>query len=184
MRRHALYAGCTLMLVTAATIGSNAQPLKCSRDKPPMFPNAPEPTWVLNGRAADSAAIRAVHADSIDDLAIICADVAYRVFQVEAHRNVIVVFTKPGPTRTLKAALETVKELQSRYHEKNGRFASTAAELGWSDSTGMMTMDIVIADDRKGWTAHGNHHDESCSMCRMLWKQNEHIFLRLQLHGG
>jgi hypothetical protein len=157
MKRHAFYAGCTLVLALAATSGSQPLRLKCPPGTPVMFPNAPEPAWVLNGKAADSTVMKSLKPDSVESIEIACADEVYRVFKVEARRNAVVIFTIPGPTVALKNALETVKALQQQYHERHGRYATTAEALGWSDASGLISVDIAVTENGTRWFATAKH---------------------------
>lgn len=156
-----LYAASVAVVAALAAATLSAEPshtaLKCPPDTPIQFPNAPEPAYVLDGKASDDAAFQALDHESIASIEIVCADDVHRVFGIEARRTAIVVFTKPGPHNVLKAALETIRTRQSAYYAEHGAFANDPAQLDWADESGLMTITLKVSEDGRRWTATGKH---------------------------
>ena len=146
-------------VLAAATLAAepSGSRLKCPPGTPIQFPNAPEPVFVLDGRAADEAAIRALDPKTVASIEIVCADDLHRVLGIEARRSGVVVFTKPGPHEALQAALETIRTRQSAYYADHGEFATDPAQLDWADESGLMTVTLKVSESGRSWSATGTH---------------------------
>ena len=142
----------------AAVVGAFAPSTarKCA-NVPILFPDAPEPVLVLNAKAVDRDSMRKLDDRRIESVNVVCADYIYRTFRIEARQSGVVIFTKPGPFSALRAVMDSIATLQTRFLARTGRFAQTLPELGWMDPAGLITVDLIIAADGSRWSATGKH---------------------------
>ena len=146
-----------LMLVGfAATVEHPAPRLKCNTS-PVLFPDAPEPVYVLNGKAVDKVGFEGLDPKAIESVAIMCAPELHQMFGIAARRTGIVVFTAPVPQATLQASLDAIVQLQAAYVQQHGVFASQLSELQWRDRSGRITIELTVTSDGTAWSATGRH---------------------------
>ena len=158
MRLLSLAGALVLIAVVAAPSPAPAiATLKCARGTPTRFPNAPEPVYVLDGKAVSDSALTALDKSSIESIEVLCFDEVYRRFGIEARHNGVVMFTKPGPRAVLRAALDSLAARQQAFVAEHGRFARTLTELGWSAPAEAISVDLSVSDDGTRWTAVGTH---------------------------
>lgn len=148
--------GAAIFIPHAADTSAASPELKCQPDMPILFEDAPEPAFVLDGRASSEDAIQALATDSIESVAIMCADELFELFGVKARRNGVVVFTKPGPASQANAALDRIAELQQAHHRHHGAYTADPQRLGWSDPGGLLTVELE-AQGGSGWRAVLSH---------------------------
>jgi hypothetical protein len=130
--------------------------MKC-RDVPVLFPDAPDIVYVLNTKAVPQEALARVNPDSIESVAIACASELHELFGIETRRGAVVIFTIPGPLSALKAAMAHVESLQKRYYAEHGEFAGSVEQLGWSDPSGLIRVNLSVTVSGTRWTATGLH---------------------------
>ena len=140
----------------ASAVDHTAPLLKCSTT-PVLFPDAPEPVYVLNGKAVNKVVFEKLDPDSIESLAIMCAPELHQLFGIAARRSGIVVFTVPVPQATLQASLDAIIQLQAAYVQQHGIFASQLSDLQWRDRSGLITIEITVTNDGNAWSATGRH---------------------------
>lgn len=148
--------GAVIIIPRAADTSATPPVLKCQPDMPILFEDAPEPAYVLDGRASDADTVQALAMDSIESVAIMCADELFELFGVKARRNGVVVFTKPGPASQANAALDRIAELQQAHHRQHGAYTADPQRLGWSDPDGLLTV-ALEAQGGSGWKAVLSH---------------------------
>jgi hypothetical protein len=141
---------------TVLTLGSGGGARKCT-DVPVSFPDAPEPIYVIDGERFRPDSVPHLDRAVIHRISVVCADYLYETFGIKARRTGVVIFTVPGPEKVLRASMDSIAVLQGVFFEARGRFASDVAELGWSDPSGLMTVDMMILPNDRGWTATGSH---------------------------
>jgi hypothetical protein len=125
------------------------------RPEPAPFPDAPDVVFLLNGKFMDKDAIGPA-AETIDGVFIVCDVVKlYNTFGIKSQRGAVFIFTKPGPKAALQARLDSVVALQRTYRAREGKFATRLADLGWSDPSGVITIDLKVAENGASWTATG-----------------------------
>ena len=153
------FAGALALIITAgaSTPTPGTPMLKCASGTPTRFPNAPEPVYVVDGKAVSEQELLALHRDSVQSLEVLCFDEVHRRFGIEARRNGIVIFSKPGPGTALKAALDSLASRQSAYLATHGRFARTLDDLDWREPSGLISIDLLVSDDGNRWSAVGSH---------------------------
>lgn len=152
-----LVCGSIPLLAFGAASSSTSSARKCV-NVPILFPDAPEPVFVLNGEAVDRdsvASTTSVTPDKILSVELACADKIYERFRIKARRTGLIVFTRELHTE-LKSAMDSIAVLQVAFLERTGGFASTVAELGWSSKSGRVTVEMRLLDDGSRWTATGN----------------------------
>jgi hypothetical protein len=140
----------------ASTIDRPATLLKCA-NSPVLFPDAPEPVYVLNGKAVDKAVFQGLDPKSVKSLEIMCAPELHQRFGVAARRTGIVVFTAPVPQALLQAGLDEIVQLQATYVRQHGVFGSTLGDLQWRDRSGLITVELTVTSDGNAWSATGRH---------------------------
>ena len=162
-------AGVFAMLVVAGASAPSrpATSLKCSSGKPTRFPNAPEPVYVLDGRAVALEAVQPLDRDTIHSIEVLCFDEVYRRFGIEARRSGVVVFTVPGPHAALRATLDTLVARQREFAARHGRFARSLTELAWSPSSTVISIDLIVTEDGSRWSAAGTHRHLRASEATM-----------------
>lgn len=74
------------------TADRSAPQLKCA-SSPVLFPDAPEPVYVLNGKAVDKAVFQTIDPRAIKSLEIMCAPQLHQLLGIKARRTGIVVVT-------------------------------------------------------------------------------------------
>ena len=149
-----------LVLFAVAAAPSPAPPittLKCARGTPTRFPNAPEPVYVLDGRAATAEELTALDRSTIESIEVVCHDEVYRRFGIEARHNGVIMFTKPGPRAVLRAALDSLAARQQAFVAEHGRLARSVIELEWRAPAEAISVDLSVSDDGTRWTAVGTH---------------------------
>ena len=159
MKRHIVMVG-TLGLMTVAGAfvpGASAESRKCPRSLPVRFPDAPMVVYVLDGKAADSTVLGTVDRDSIIHLEVVCWDELHRRLGLEARNTGIIVYTAPGTRAILRTALDSLASAQRSYVAAHGAFAGSAADLGWSDTTGLISIDLEVSADGSSWSGIGRH---------------------------
>ena len=161
--RYALPAITLIAVVSAAPSKQRVVSMKCP-NQPVLFADAPEPVFVLDGRAVqvDPKAPQErlkeiVSPEAVESIEIVCATDVHREFDVRANRTAIVVFTKPGPYSALKSSVESIVSMQESYYAKHGVFAKTITDLPWKDGSGLITVNLKVYEDGKQWSASGNH---------------------------
>jgi hypothetical protein len=149
---------CATIVLAAAVVafGPDTAVVKCG-NVPIQFPDAPEPVYVLNAVAVDRDSMRKIGERQMESVQVHCAGYIYQTFGIEAQRSGIVMFTKPGPVSALRAAMDSIAALQTRFLARTGRFAPTLSELGWTDAAGLITVDVMVAVDGTRWSATGKH---------------------------
>ena len=147
-------AAVTLSLGTAAGAGSVVR--KCS-DIAVLFPDAPEPVFVLNARTVSEEELAKVDPGTIESAHVMCAPELHKRFRIRAQRSAYVVFTAPGPTTELRNAFAEIDRLQARHLRDHGRYAANIEALGWSDASGRITITLSTSDDGRRWAATGSH---------------------------
>ena len=149
-----------ITLIAVASAAPSRQPvvtMKCP-NQPVLFADAPEPVFVLDGKAVPQEKKGLdIAPDAVESVEIVCATDVHREFGVKANRTAVVVFTKPGPYSALKNSVESIVSMQESYHAKHGAFARTIADLPWKDQTGLITVSLQVSQDGKEWFATGNH---------------------------
>ena len=107
--------GAAIALTAAVgTFGNNTDVAKCT-GVPILFPDAPEPVFVLNAVAVDRDSMRKLDERQIESVNVVCADYIYRTFRIEARRSGVVMFTKPGPLSVLRSEMDSIATLQARF---------------------------------------------------------------------
>ena len=152
-----------LALVPLATAGSTpdrpAHVLKCDgRASGPS--SAPENVYVLNGKVVEEKQMREliqVEPKSVESIEMVCAPELRSVFGIDALRMGVVIFTAPGPSSALRTSLESVAALQRVHFAKHGTFAAQLSDLGWSDPSGLIRIDLQRTQDGERWSATGKH---------------------------
>ena len=155
-----LFLAAVVALITlgaGSSAGRGAPVLKCPPGTPILFPDAPEPAFVLNARMVQREVLERVHRDSIESIDIVCAIELHRTFGVEAQRSGFVVFTSPGPSTALQQAVDSIASLQKAYFAEHGRFATAPRDLGWSDPAGLVTIELTVSKGGSRWSARGTH---------------------------
>lgn len=130
---------------------------KCART-PIMFPDAPEPVFVLDRQEVVRAELDGLDRDDIESLFIVCAPDLYDRFKVRAQRSGIVVFTVPGPSAELRAAMERLDAMQREQLRRHGAFTEDLEQLGWSDESGLISVKMEVLDGGTRWKATGSHY--------------------------
>jgi hypothetical protein len=158
MKRYA--AVLTTLFLTAAT--PTWQPdvaaRKCQLPGAPiLFPDAPEDVYVLNGRETSPEDMKLVNKKDFESIEMVCPVQLHQVFGVKARRTGVVIFTTPGPHAAIKSAIADVTARQERHFATHGAFARTLEQLGWSDSTGMITMKLELFQEGRRWLATADH---------------------------
>ena len=152
-----LIVGMCLGLTALATPpGPPVSVMKCAH-VPIRFPDAPEPVYVVNGRAVEPSLLKALNPDSIESVEVACADAIYDRFGIKAQRTGIIIFTVPAPAAVLKSAMDSIARLQQAYVARSGRFANALHELEWRDHSGNITIELTVTPDGNAWTAIGSH---------------------------
>ena len=153
------FAGALALIVAAgaSTPTPGASALKCSSGTATRFPNAPEPVYVVDGKAVTEQELLAVDRGSITSIEVLCFEEIHRRFGIEARRSGIVMFTEPGPETVLKATLDSLASKQSAYLATHGRFAPSLEDLDWREPTGLISIDLVVSADGSRWSAVGTH---------------------------
>ena len=157
--RYGLPAITLIAVVSAAPSKQRVVTMKCP-NQPILFADAPEPLFVLDGKAVPEGTLKeltGVTPQSVESIEIVCATDVHRAFGVKANRTAVVVFTKPGPYSALKNSIEPIVSMQESYHAKNGAFAKAITELPWKDETGLITVSLEVSQEGKQWFATGNH---------------------------
>lgn len=157
--RYVLPAITLIAVVSAAPSKQRVIAMKCP-NQPILFADAPEPVWVLDGKAILQEKFKeltGVTPESVESIEIVCATDVHRAFGIKANRTAVVVFTKPGPYTALKSSVESIASMQETYHAKHGAFAKTITDLPWKDETGLITVSLQVSQDGKQWFATGNH---------------------------
>ena len=150
-------------VVAAPSPRPAATALKCARGTPTRFPNAPEPVFVLDGRAVTDTVLETLDKSKVESIEVVCYDEVYRRFGIEARHNGIIIFTKPGPRAVLRAALDSLALRQQAFVAEHGRFARTTAELEWQAPIDAISIELTVSDDGTRWTAAGTHRFLSAS---------------------
>lgn len=158
MRGYAVFIAAILCTAAASTASVRVPAVKCQPDARPLFPDAPDVVWVLNGKAIEKEEFGGkVTPEMVESIRIMCAVDLYHVFGIKTRRGGIIIFTKPGPETALKVSLDSLATLQQTYHAREGTFATSLADLAWSDPSGLITVDLNVADSGDRWTATGAH---------------------------
>ena len=143
-------------LVVLAARGSASTERKCAHT-PVLFPDAPEPVYVLDGRAVDRAAIEEIDGGTVESAYIMCAADLYDRLNVRAQRSGFVVFTIPGPHAQLREGVARLEELQRDHFQRHGTYTDDLERLGWSDTTGLITVEASVFDQGRSWKATASH---------------------------
>lgn len=155
--RFALPAITLIAVASAAPSRQRVVTMKCP-NQPVLFADAPEPVFVIDGKAVPQEKKGLdIAPEAVESIEIVCATDVHREFGVKANRTAVVVFTKPGPYSALKNSIESIVPMQQTYHAKNGSFASSITDLPWKDETGLITVTLRVSEDGKQWFAVGNH---------------------------
>jgi hypothetical protein len=149
-----------LAVVLLATAGSTpdrpAPVLKC--DHSASAPSsAPANVFVLNGSIVEEKQIKQLEPKSVESIEMVCAPELRSVFGIDARRMGVVVFTAPGPASALRASLESVAVLQRAHFAKHGTFAAQLSDLGWTDPSGLIRIDLQRTHEGERWSATGRH---------------------------
>lgn len=150
----------TLWLPAVIILAGFAAPWSASSRKctiPVLFRDAPEPAFVLDGKAVDADVVQELERERVESIDIMCAPALYEIYQVRAQRSGVVIFTRPGPAAQLQASLEDLQERQRSYFEAHGVFSKDLERLGWSDETGLITIDLSVQDGASRWKATVSH---------------------------
>ena len=145
--------------VSAAAGPSTGVVLKCTK-APILFPDAPEHVWVLDGKTMDTTDGKAKvqeMADKIESVEVSCPESIYRRFAIKSRLGGVVIFTKPGPQTVLRSQVDSVAKLYRASAAALGTLPRNAEELGWRDSTGLITIEIRRSGEANGWTVLGRH---------------------------
>jgi hypothetical protein len=155
----ALPAAVAIIALVSAAASSNGVARKCV-NAPILFPEAPDLVWVLDGKAIDTTNGKArmdAMRDTIESIEVTCAEPIYRRFAIKSRRGGIVIFTKPGPETVLRLRVDSVAKLHRAYTAARGKAAVNAEELGWRDSTGLITIEFARSAETGEWTVLGRH---------------------------
>ena len=144
--------------VASAAAPSVGAARKCS-NAPILFPDAPELVWVLDGKGIDTTEGAKIEglADSIESVEVACAESVHRRFGIKSRGGGVVIFTKPGPAAVLRVQVDSVAKLHRAFTAINGKPTAHPAQLGWRDSTGLITVELEKSSESGGWTVVGRH---------------------------
>jgi hypothetical protein len=130
---------------------------KCPPSVPVLFPNAPDPVYVLDGKAVQKEVIARLDPKTLESIEVVCANDVHRVFGIEGRRSAVVVFTAPGPHSALTASTKFLESQQKVHLARRGVFAKQLSDLAWSDPTGLITVILTVSEDGSSWSAHATH---------------------------
>ena len=130
---------------------------KCPPTSTVLFPNAQDWVYLMDRKPITAEAFEALDKSRIESIQMVCAAPLHRTFAVEARVGGVVVFTAPGPVAALNSSMAGIEKAQAEHLARAGQFASDVAALGWTDASGLISVDIEVAPDGSSWTARGSH---------------------------
>jgi hypothetical protein len=156
MQSHLTLLAVVLVATAGAAPHRPTPVLKCE-GRPSGPPTAPEYVYVLNGKAVEEKQIKQLEAKSVESIEMVCAAELRTVFGIDARSMGVVVFTSPGPAAALRTSLESISALQRGHFAKHGKFAAQLNELGWSDPSGLIRVDLQRTQGGERWSATVRH---------------------------
>jgi hypothetical protein len=151
-----------LALLVITTSGADASTRaelarKCPPGSPVLFPNAQDWVYLMDRKPITAEAFEQADKGQFESIQMVCAAPLHDTFAVEARVGGVVVFTVPGPTAALNSAMDRIEQLQAEHLARTGEFAKDLAALGWTDPSGMVTVDLEVSGNGSSWTARGAH---------------------------
>jgi hypothetical protein len=161
MRGYAVLAAALVSSLAASSANVRTPAAMCrsdARDGSALFPDAPEVIRVLNGKLIENSADAALKPDMIESIFVVCDAIhIFEEFGFKSKRGGVFIFTRPGPKTMLKASLDSIATLQKTHFAAHRKFADRLADLLWSDSSGLITIQLDVSPSGDRWIASGTH---------------------------